>query len=468
MARLMRVRLALLAVTVALLVTGCGGVAVAPPPVDDGRSIEPVVQFPELDVAVDQDRLGEHLEALMAIAEANGGVRTVGTPGYEASVDYVADRLDELGWRVETPEEPFANFRELPGSVLEVHGRTFAAPDELHALIYSAGGDVTAPIANMEDSGCDAEHFQGFPDGAIAVTSVGGCLRRQQVMNADAAGAVAILMVYPERGAGEILRPTLLSPSGIEIPAASVTREAGAALQAADGDEAHLVIRTEREPGTLRNVIAELGDGERVVMLGGHLDSVIDGPGINDNGSGVATLLEIARAAAELGVPEGATLRLGFWGGEEFGIIGSSAYVDGLSDAERAAIHAYLNLDMVGSTNGATFIYADDHAPRGSGGVTIDYEVWFEGRGLPTERLDLGGGSDHRAFAEAGIPTGGIFSGATDIKTDEQALRFGGTAGAATDACYHLPCDDVDNVDLERAAVVGDASLAVALRLAAR
>ena len=123
---------------------------------------------------------------------------------------------------------------------------------------------------------------------------------------------------------------------------------------------------------------------------------------------------------------------------------------------------------MVGSPNGVTFVYADGHAPRGSGGITIDYEVWLEGRGLPSARLDLGGASDHRAFAEAGIPTGGIFTGATDVLTPEQAELFGGTAGAPPDSCYHLPCDTVDNVDLERAALHADASLAVALRLATR
>lgn len=467
MARLMRFRLGSFAVVTALVLSGCGGTAVAPPPVGGGRSIEPVDQFPELAFVVDPERLHDHLEALMGIADANDGVRTVGTAGYEASVDYVAGALRELGWRVETPDVSFDAFRELPGSRLEVGDETFTAPDDLHALIYAAAGEVTAPVEIMDGSGCDPEDFEAFPDGAIAVTSVGGCLRRQQVINADAAGAAAILMVYPDRGPGDILRPTLLSPSGIGIPVASVTREAGAALEAAAGDEVRLVLRTERGPGTLRNVIANLGEGERVVMLGAHLDSVIDGPGINDNGSGSAALLEIARGLTALGVPDAATVRLGFWGGEEFGILGSSAYVDGLTDADRAAIGAYLNLDMVGSPNGVDFVYADGHAPRGSGGITIDYEVWFESRGLPLERLDLGGASDHRAFAEAGIPTGGLFSGATDLKTDAQAERFGGTPGAPTDPCYHLPCDTVDNVDPGRAARLADATLAVALRLAA-
>lgn len=452
----------LLAGTLAL--SACG-TAIATPPVDGGRSLEPVVQFPELDFAVDAANLGEHLDALMAVADAHEGVRTVGTQGYEASVDYVAEELRELGWRVETPSAPITTFRETAPGRLEVGDATFDGPQEIHALIYSASGDVNAPIEVMSVSGCERDDFEGFPDGAIAVTSVGGCLRRTQVMNADAAGAVAILMVYPDRGPGEILRPTLISPDGIDIPAAAVTGDAGEALRAADGQEARLSISTAREPGSLRNVIAELGDGERVVMLGAHLDSVIGGPGINDNGSGVAALLEIARGAAQLGVPEGSTLRLGFWGGEEFGLLGSSAYVDGLTDAQRTAMAAYINLDMVGSPNGTTLIYDDHGAPRGSGTITIDFEVWFESRGLPTEREDLGGSSDHYWFEQAGIPTGGLFAGANEIVTAEQGERFGATRREPMDACYHLPCDDPANVDLARAATFGDATLAVAFRL---
>jgi aminopeptidase Y len=464
MARLTRSARALALLACTLAVAGCGP-AGATPPGTAGRSLEPVVQFPELDFAVDEAHVGEHLEALMSVAEAHDRVRTVGTPGYEASVDYVAGALRELGWRVETPSADITTFRETAPGRLEVGDATFEGPDEVHALIYSASGDVGGPIEMLGASGCEPDDFEGFPEGAIAVTTVGGCLRRTQVMNADAAGAVAILMVYPDRGPGEILRPTLISPDGIDIPAASVTGEAGDALRAADGEEAHLSIATAREPGTLRNVIAELGDGPRVVMLGAHLDSVIDGPGINDNGSGVAALLEIARGAQQLGVPDGSTLRLGFWGGEEFGLLGSSAYVDGLTDAQRTAVAAYINLDMVGSPNGTTLIYDDHGAPRGSGTITIDFEVWFESRGLPADREDLGGSSDHYWFQQAGIPTGGLFAGANELVTAEQGERFGVTRNEPMDACYHLPCDDAANADLARVATFADASLAVALRL---
>ena len=219
---------------------------------------------------------------------------------------------------------------------------------------------MTGPVAVLSGSGCDPADFASIPDGAIAVTTMGGCFRRDQAVNAAAAGAVALIVGYPGRGPGEIFRPTLIDPEGIEIPVVSVTGETVDLL--ADADEAHLVVATEREASTLRNVIAQLGDGPSVVMLGAHLDSVLDGPGINDNGSGVAALLEVARGLVAAGVPEGWAVRIGLWGGEEFGTIGSRAYAATLRDE----VAAYLNLDMTGSVNGANLIYDEVGAPPGS------------------------------------------------------------------------------------------------------
>ena len=314
-----------------------------------------------VEFVADGDRMHADLAALQAAADANGGIRASGTPGYEASVDHVAAALEDIGFEVTLPEVSFVGFTELPGTRLEVAGTVVEGADELHALIYSPGGDVTGPVAVLSGSGCDAADFASIPDGAIAVTTMGGCFRRDQAVNAAAAGAVALIVGYPGRGPGEIFRPTLIDPEGIEIPVVSVTGETVDLL--ADADEAHLVVATEREASTLRNVIAQLGDGPSVVMLGAHLDSVLDGPGINDNGTGVAALLEVARGLAAAGVPEGWAVRIGLWGGEEFGTIGSRAYAETLGDE----VTAYLNLDMTGSVNGANLIYDEAGAPPGSG-----------------------------------------------------------------------------------------------------
>ena len=197
---------------------------------------------------------------------------------------------------------------------------------------------------------------------------------------------------------------------------------------------------------TSRNVVAERhGTGDEILVVGAHLDSVPAGPGINDNGSGVATLLVIAARLAELRVPD-RSVRFAFWGAEEGGPFGSQAYVDQLQPRERARIVAYLNFDMLGSPNFVRFAYAEAGAAPGSDELTAVLSSYFEGAGLAWEPIDLTGHSDHGAFAAAGIPTGGLFSGGREPKTDAQAAAFGGTAGSPADPCSDAACDTLANV----------------------
>jgi hypothetical protein len=386
-----------------------------------------------------------------------------GTAGYDASVDHVAARLGDLGLAVETPAVDFIGFDEAEPVLLEVAGRSFSGPDELHALIYSPAGDVTGPVAILEGSGCEAADFAGIDPGAIVLTVRGGCLRRDQALHAVAAGAGALLVGYPGRGPGEIFRPTLLDPAGISIPVASVTDAGLRALEDAAGTEARLVVLTTMGPAAFRNVIAQLGTGPSVVMLGAHLDSVLEGPGMNDNGSGVAATLAVAAAFAASGVPDGWAVRFGFWGAEEFGTIGSRAYAGSVGDE----VVAYLNLDMTGSVAGATLVYDEAAAAPGSERITSAFERWFGDRGEPTERVDLGGSSDQYGFIEAGVPTGGLFSGATETGGASQPSAGAPGADGAADPCYHLACDDLDNVDVARVVLFAEATLAVASGLMA-
>ena len=403
------------------------------------------------------DRLAADLAALQQIADGNQGVRAAGTPGYEASVEHAASVLGGIGFAVDTPEVAFTRFRDL-GGTLEVGGERFSGPDELRALIYSPGGEVSGPVSVLEESGCDPDDFSRVTPGDLVLTIQGGCFRREQVLNAAAAGASALLVGYPGRGPGEIFRPTLLDPGGMAIPAVSVTDEAIDALAAADG-EARLRVTTELPSGTFRNVVAQLGGGPRVVMVGAHLDSVLDGPGINDNGSGVAAALEIGRALAAEGVPEGWALRIGLWGAEEFGSIGSRAYAQGVGDE----VVAYLNLDMAGSVNGATLVYDEADAAGGSARITEVFESVLAELDEPNERVDLGGSSDHFGFIQAGIPTGGLFAGASERGGAAQPSAGGG--GPAPDPCYHIGCDDLENVDVERVALFAEVTTEVVRRL---
>ena len=208
------------------------------------------------------------------------------------------------------------------------------------------------------------------------------------------------------------------------------------------------------------NVIAELGSGREVAMAGAHLDSVPEGPGVNDDGSGVTTLLELAEqlGGARPRLPR--TVRLAFWGAEELGLYGSRRYVAALSAAERERIVGYLNLDMVGSANGGRLIYGGQKGAAASAADAV--RKLFDSRGIRLEVTHPGGDSDHAPFQAAGIPILGLFSGASEVKGHKQKSEWGGSAGKPYDSCYHLSCDRLDRMDMRTLSELTDGA-AVAL-----
>jgi aminopeptidase S len=192
------------------------------------------------------------------------------------------------------------------------------------------------------------------------------------------------------------------------------------------------------------NLIADWpgGDTNQVVMSGSHLDSVTAGAGINDNGSGSAAVLETALAVSRAGYQPTKHLRFAWWGAEELGMVGSRSYVNGLSTAGRSRISGYLNFDMIGSPNPGYFVYDDDPA------IEKTFKAYYAGLGVPTEIETEGDGrSDHAPFKNAGVPVGGLFSGADYTKTAAQAAKWGGTSGLAFDRCYHSSCDTTANIN---------------------
>jgi aminopeptidase S len=192
------------------------------------------------------------------------------------------------------------------------------------------------------------------------------------------------------------------------------------------------------------NLIADWpgGDTGQVVMAGSHLDSVTSGAGINDNGSGSAAVLETALAVSRANYRPTKHLRFAWWGAEELGLVGSRYYVNRLSTADRSRISGYLNFDMIGSPNPGYFVYDDDPA------IEKTFKDYFTGLGVPTEIETEGDGrSDHAPFKNAGVPVGGLFSGADYIKTAAQAAKWGGTSGLAFDRCYHSSCDTTANIN---------------------
>ncbi|MEU9833544.1 M28 family peptidase [Streptosporangium sp. NPDC048047] len=205
------------------------------------------------------------------------------------------------------------------------------------------------------------------------------------------------------------------------------------------------------------NVIADWpgGDANDVLMVGAHLDSVTAGPGINDNGSGSAAILETALEVSRQRLTPSKHLRFAWWGAEELGLRGSQYYVNNLPSTERSKIKGYLNFDMVASPNAGYFIYDGDNSdgvgsgpgPAGSAQLEATLAAYFASIGVPTRGTDFDGRSDYGPFISVGIPAGGTFTGAEGIKSSAQASLWGGTAGAAFDSCYHRSCDTVSNVN---------------------
>jgi aminopeptidase Y len=202
-------------------------------------------------------------------------------------------------------------------------------------------------------------------------------------------------------------------------------------------------------------------------MVGAHLDSVSVGPGINDNGSGTAGVLSVAETLGK--VKPRNKLRFAFWGAEELGLIGSTAYVASLSPAELAKVQLYLNFDMIASPNYALFVYDGDDSdgvgapagPPGSAEIEALFEQYYDVLGQAHLGTDFNGRSDYGPFIAAGIPAGGLFTGAEGIKTPAEAALFGGTAGVAYDVCYHQACDTIANIN-QRALHLNVGAIAVA------
>ncbi|WP_433250684.1 M28 family metallopeptidase [Streptosporangium sp. CA-135522] len=413
----------------------------------------------------------KHLDRLQEIATANGGTRAAGTPGYDASLAYVKDKLRRAGYRVSTTDVEYpVNWEEFSPSVLEQvtpEAKAYANPADFVTVVSSSAGDVTAqiqvvdaviptpPNPNTSTAGCEAADFAGFVPGRIALIQRGTCPFVDKATNAKAAGAAGV--IFFNEG-----QPGRTDPFQFDIrewrfgfPVVFASTAVGLDLADTPGTTVHLKVDAKTTVGKTRNLIADSpwGDRDEVVMAGAHLDSVTEGPGINDNGSGSAAILETALKLAHL--PTRHKVRFAFWGAEELGLLGSDQYVAGLSQAERDRIRLYLNFDMIASPNDVTFLYDGDDSdaegsgagPAGSAEIEKLLERFYGKRGLGFRGTDFDGRSDYGAFIAAGIPAGGIFTGAEGIKTAEEAAAFGGTAGAPYDPCYHAACDTITNIN---------------------
>jgi Zn-dependent M28 family amino/carboxypeptidase len=410
-----------------------------------------------------------HQAAFQAIADANGGIRSAGTPGYDASVDYVAGAMEDAGYDVQVQPFTFDVFRPLGPSTLEQTAPgsfVYAEGVDYALMVETDPGDVASAVTGVDlalanpslsTSGCEAADFAGFPPGSIALIQRGACTFQLKAENAAAAGAVGAIIFNqgntPERRGVIIGTLSVNYAGGIPVLFASFDR--GVEWEGTPGLVLHMIADVFRGSVETVNVLAETpgGRSDNVIVAGAHLDSVTGGPGIGDNGAGSAALLETALQMSK--VEPRNKIRFAWWGAEESGLVGSMFYVNNLTNQEIDDIALYLNFDEIGSPNFVRFVYDGDGSafgtagPPGSEAIEGLFEAFYADRGLASEPVPLIRTGDHLPFLATGIPVGGVFAGNSDIKTAEQAAIYGGTAGEQYDPCYHLACDTFDNISLE-------------------
>ncbi|WP_328926946.1 M28 family metallopeptidase [Streptomyces sp. NBC_00190] len=405
-----------------------------------------------------------HLKVFQSIADYNNGTRVAGSKGHEQSAKYVEAVMKAAGYQVTRNEFDFV-YVETVAEKMTVNGSN-AHDVPIHLMTYTAStpeGGVTAQVAVAPvdadgTNGCEPGDFAaGAFTGKIALVKRGGCTFATKQANAAAAGAVGAVIYNNTAGA---LNGTLGDANAGKVPTGGITQADGeklAADAAAGPVEVTLDIRQFRENRKTYNVVAETrgGDADNTVFLGAHLDSVAAGPGINDNGSGSAGILQVAQRLASSQTKIKNKVKFAWWSAEEYGLLGSEAYVAGLTDAQKKQIKLYLNFDMIASPNSAYFVYDGDDSdgvgagpgPEGSAQLEKGINDFLDSKKIPHAGTDFSGRSDYGPFIEVGIPSGGTFTGAEGIKTPEEAAKFGGQAGVAYDVNYHAKGDDITNID---------------------
>lgn len=454
----MRAAAAVIVLAVAML-TSCS--SNEPPPATD---------LPR-DVAnkVTADGMYTHLRKLQEIADANRGSRADGTPGYDASVDYIVQVLKDKGFDVTTPEFDRLDRTEGGNPTVTVAGRGYRV-DQASLLVTTPPGGLNAITQRpQKPAGCTAADYGSAPvRNAIVVVDDTGCSVGKKQDAAIAKGAVGLLIVSAPGATG---RPAGLFTPGyyqqLTVPVGVIDRDADAALRRTNAP-VRLVLDSKPVMVKARNVVAQTktGDTKNVVLVGAQLGSFPRSPGINDNGSGVAALLD---AAAALGSQPRITnaVRFTFWSSDTEA---PTKYVRGLARDQLDDVAMYLSFDMLGSPNAGYFTYDGDQSaqpnpdipiqsvPAGSAAVERTLAGYLNLAGVRPADMPLSRTADYGPFLAAGIPIGGLTAGSSQRKTEVQARLWGGRAGMPFDPNYGAARDNIDNIDRKALSVMGQAA----------
>lgn len=449
---------ALASVVTLATVTACGQSGPPAAPADPGRALADQVTV---------DGMNTHLQKLSDIAAAHDGSRADGTPGYDASVDYVSTVLRDNGFEVE-----LADFDRLvlanPGKpAVTVAGRTFPVDQASLLAPTPAGGLSAETLRPRAPAGCTTADYTGVTvRGAIVVVDDTGCSVVQKQNTATDEGAVGVLVVSDQGRAG------LFTPGYYEqlkAPVAVIGRDVDAAVRRTT---APVKLVLDAKAGTVRsrNVLAQTktGDAHRVVVAGAHLDSAPRSPGMNADASGVAAVLE---TAVKLGASPNVTnaVRFAFFGAGEAGGEGATKYVAGLGGDGVADLAMYVNANQLASPNAGYFTLDGDQSgqpnpdvpaasvPAGSAGLERTLAGYLNLAGVRPADVPLGRAGDYAPFLAAGVPIGGVTTGSNGRMSETQARLWGGQAGRPFDPNYRTPRDDDANVDRKALGVTGPA-----------
>lgn len=421
-------------------------------------SSQKIVDSEALQAKIHGKNLLARAEDLYKLAELsfhdyNHPTRVIGSAGHAATLEYIYATIHKLGSYYNISEQSFPAYS---GNVYESR---LVLGDEV--IANASAMSLTPPTKNNEpvygdvilvaNSGCSADDYPEGVKGNIAFVERGKCGFGDKSTLAGRAGASAAVIYNNEKGA---LHGTMGTPNDDQIATFGISNEEAQKtlkkLKAGKSIDAIAYIDGEVKTIHTLNVVAQTaqGDPDNCVMLGAHSDSVPEGPGINDDGSGTLSLLEVATHLTQFDVNN--CVRFAWWAAEEEGLVGSDFYAASLSPAENEKVRLFMDYDMMGSPNFAYQIYnaTNDASPVGSEELRDLYVDWYKAHNLSYTFIPFDGRSDYDGFIRAGIPAGGIATGAEGIKTKEEAKQFGGKAGDWYDPCYHQLCDDVGNVNV--------------------
>lgn len=408
----------------------------------------PLVNTTELQELITEEALLARAEKLYEIAQFSNKsyghpTRVIGSKGHWGTIGYIKHELKKLNGYYNISVQPFKAFMS------EIYKINATINDEIPKSLTEMDMSPSTPnkepvygnLTLIANNGCNEEDYIGL-HGNIAFIKRGLCPFGEKAQLAARFGASAVIIYNNEQGD---IRGTLgVPPEGVHVaPCVGISKDEGdlIASKLSNGEiiNAMVLVDSFVGPITTVNVIAETnhGDDENVVMLGAHSDSVTAGPGINDDGSGTISLLEVATQLTKFKVQN--KVRFAFWAAEEEGLLGSNYYAENLSVEENSKIRLFMDYDMMASPNYEYEVYDANNIdnPKGSEELKNLYIDFYNSKGLNHTLIPFDGRSDYVGFIENGIPAGGIATGAEKNNAEN---------GKVLDRCYHQLCDDLTNI----------------------